>query len=289
MTAPVAVIDLHTHSICSDGTQTPQEVVRSAAAAGVAVMALTDHDVIAGWAAAGAAGGECDVTVVPGVELSTQADGISVHMLAYLIDPGHEELAELMRDIRSHRDSRMRRTVELLAADGYPVEYDAIIAKVGEGVTLGRPHIADSLVRSGVFSDRSQVFEKVLHGRSRYYVRHWAPSSADAVRVIRAAGGVPVMAHPFAAARGRIVSEVVIADLVDVGLAGLEVHHRDHDALGMQQAGALCREWGLIQTGSSDYHGQGKPNRLAEHTTDPREFARIVAAASGSPLLGAPW
>ncbi len=287
MPSDVPVIDLHTHSSCSDGTQSPAEVVASAAAAGVTVMGLTDHDVIAGWASAAAAGGELGVTVVPGLELSTQAGGVSVHMLAYLVDPDDEELTALMATIRSHRDTRMQRTVELLAGDGYPVDYDSIVDFVGQGVTLGRPHIADALVRAGTFADRNAVFEEVLHGRSQYYVRHWAPEAVDAVRVIKAAGGVAIMAHPFAHARGRTVNVSVIARLVEAGMAGLEVHHRDHDSQAMQQAGAICAELGLIATGSSDYHGAGKSNRLAEHTTDPAQFDQIVAMGTGSALMGA--
>jgi len=251
------------------------------------VLGLTDHDVIAGWAPAAAAGVERGITVVPGLELSTQAGGVSIHMLAYFVDPDHAELNALMATIRGHRDTRMQRTVELLAADGYPVDYDAIVDYVGQGVTLGRPHIADALVRTGTFGDRNAVFDEVLHGRSQYYVRHWAPEASDAVCIIKAAGGVAIMAHPFAHARGRTVSVSVIAGLVEVGMAGLEVHHRDHDAEAMQQAGALCAQWGLIATGSSDYHGAGKSNRLAEHTTDPVQFERMVAMGTGSSLMGA--
>lgn len=280
------MIDLHTHSSCSDGTQSPGDVVASAAQAGVTVMALTDHDAVSGWGPAAEAGVECGVSVVPGLELSTQARGISVHMLAYLVDPDHEELTALMASIRSHRDTRAQRTVALLAADGYPVDFDTIVDFVGAGVTLGRPHIADALVRAGTFEDRNAAFADVLHGSSRYYVRHWAPDAEDAVAVIAAAGGVAIMAHPFAHARGRTVSESVIASLVKAGMAGLEVHHRDHDAGAMQQAGALCHDWGLIATGSSDYHGAGKSNRLAEHTTDPAQLDRILAMGSGSALMG---
>ncbi len=284
MRPAVPVIDLHTHSTFSDGTESPGDVIRAAAAAGVDVVALTDHDAVSGWAPAARVAAELGIALVPGVELSTQMDGISVHILAYLIDSTHAELVELMSTIRSHRDTRMRRTVELLRADGYPVDYDSILHQVGPGVTLGRPHIADALVRSGSFADRNAVFADVLHSRSRYYVRHWAPQALDAVQVIRAAGGVPVMAHPFAHARGRTVSESVIWELAGAGLAGLEVHHRDHDALAMQQAQALCVRWGLIHTGSSDYHGAGKSNRLAEYTTDPEQYERIVAMGSGTPV-----
>lgn len=287
MASQPPVIDLHTHSSCSDGTQTPADVVVSAAEAGVNVMGLTDHDVITGWESASVTGLRVGVSVVPGVELSTQVGGVSVHMLAYLVDPAHQELTTLMSTIRRHRDTRIQRTVDLLAADGFPVDYDSILDFVGPGVTLGRPHVADALVRAGRFADRNEVFADVLHGRSQYYVRHWAPEALDAVRVIQAAGGVAIMAHPFARARGRTVGVSVIKALVDAGMAGLEVHHRDHDAQAIHEAGELCRKWGLITTGSSDYHGAGKTNRLAENTTDPAQFDRIVAIGTGSPLMGA--
>ncbi len=286
MLAQPLVIDLHTHSTCSDGTQPPSEVVLSAAGAGIDILALTDHDAISGWAPAAETASELGVCLVPGVELSTQVEGISVHILAYLIDPAHRELADLMVAIREHRDRRMRSTVDLLSSDGYPVDYDAIREHVGEGVTLGRPHVADALVRAGTFADRNAVFADLLHSRSRYYVRHWAPHASAAIELIRDAGGVPIMAHPFAHARGHTVTEFMIGELVAAGLGGLEVHHRDHDAVAMQQAGALCARWGLIQTGSSDYHGTGKSNALAEFTTDPAQYDRIVDQGSGSPLLG---
>ncbi|MGB5937392.1 MAG: PHP domain-containing protein [Ornithinimicrobium sp.] len=282
------VIDLHTHSSCSDGTQSPADLVHAAGQAGVQVLGLTDHDVIAGWAAADAAGAATRVTVVPGVELSTQVVGISVHTLAYLIDPLDTAMVDLMAAIRGHRESRLRRMVQVLAVDGYPVDYEAIVAHSGPGVTLGRPHVADALVRAGSFPDRDAVFATVLHGSSPYYVHHWAPQTLDAVQLIRAAGGVPIMAHPFARARGRTITQHQIEVLVDAGLAGLEVHHPDHDAQDTRRAAELCRRLGVIGTGSSDYHGAGKPNRLAEQTTDLQAFQRLCELGSGTPLLGAP-
>lgn len=281
------VIDLHTHTSCSDGTQTPAELVRAAAEANVRVLGLTDHDVLAGWAQADVAGREQDVTVVPGVELSTQVAGVSVHLLAYFVDPLDRSLNELMTSIRAHRESRFERTVQLLAADGYPVDAAAIMAHVGAGVTLGRPHVADALVRAGAFADRDAVFASVLHGSSRYYVRHWAPSALESIQMVRAAGGVPIMAHPFARARGRTVSDAQIADLVDAGLAGFEVDHPDHDAADRLHARQLQTRLAVIGTGSSDFHGTGKTTRLAECTTDTVELERIREQGTGTGLLGA--
>lgn len=288
MSARRQVIDLHTHSSCSDGTQTPTDVVRAAAAAGVDVLALTDHDVATGWTEAGQESARLGVTLVPGIELSCQADGVSVHLLAYLPDPELAALATMMEQTRHHRRTRLRRMVRLLADDGYPIDYDEIRASSPPGATLGRPHVADALVRAGVYPDRDRAFADVLHGRSRYYVRHWAPDVLDAVRTVRAAGGVPVMAHPFAAARGRTVPDEVVEAMVHAGLQGLEVEHRDHEEADRARAAGLCARWGLIATGSSDYHGAGKPNRIAEHTTRPESLRRILDLATGSMPRGAP-
>jgi predicted metal-dependent phosphoesterase TrpH len=282
------VIDLHTHSRCSDGTETPAEVMAAAARAGVDVVALTDHDVVTGWGEAADAAAERGVTLVPGIEVSCQAQGISVHLLAYLPDPDDPGLSATLDLVREHRDTRLRRTVELLAQDGYPVDYADILAHSAPGATLGRPHVADALVRAGRFPDRDAAFAEVLHGRSRYYVRHWAPDPVAAVHLVRAAGGVAVMAHPFASTRGRVVQDPVIEEMVEAGLQGLEVDHRDHGPQEREHARRLCRRLGLFGTGSSDYHGAGKPNRLGEHTTSPEVLEEILALGSGTELRGAP-
>ncbi len=287
MAARQQVIDLHTHSCCSDGTQSPADLVRTAAQAGVDVVAVTDHDVTTGWDEAGKQGEELGVRVVPGIELSCQAGGISVHLLAYLPDPQHSDLATMLQRVRQQRNTRLRTMVQRLAEDDYPVDYDEIVAHSGAGATLGRPHVADALVRAGVYPDRDAAFAEVLHGRSRYYVRHWAPDGLDAVRTVRAAGGVPVMAHPFASARGRTVSEGVIQEMAHAGMLGLEVDHRDHTDADRARGAGLCDRWGLIPTGSSDYHGTGKPNRIAEHTTSPESLERIVAVGTGTQMRGA--
>lgn len=287
MLARRQVIDLHTHSRCSDGTQSPADLVRTAAEVGVDVLALTDHDVTTGWDEAGEQAQKLALCLVPGIELSCQAGGISVHLLAYLPDPEHPDLQTMLQRVRHHRQTRLRAMVQRLAEDDYPVDYDEIVAHSGVGATLGRPHVADALVRAGAYPDRDHAFADVLHGRSRYYVRHWAPDVLDAVQVVRAAGGVPVMAHPFASARGRTVSQSVIHEMVRAGMLGLEVDHRDHAAADRAHGAELCNRWGLIRTGASDYHGSGKPNRMAEHTTAPEELQRIVALGTGTEVRGA--
>lgn len=269
-------IDLHTHSTASDGTQSPAEVMASARAAGLDVVALTDHDTTSGWVeAAGAASG---MEFVPGAELSCQTeDGISLHMLGLLFDPGYSALREAMEITRDDRLPRMERMVANLAADGIAITMEQVWAQVPEGATLGRPHLADALVAAGVVSKRDEAFVDLLHNDSKYYVGHLAPTPLQAVELIKAAGGVAIFAHPGASKRGEIVSEELIASLVPVGLDALEVDHRDHDTPTRERLRALAERLGILCTGSSDYHGTGKENALGENTTDPQVWEVLRA------------
>lgn len=266
-------IDLHTHSNASDGTQSPAEVMNSAISAGLDVVALTDHDTIRGWGeAADAARGR--IEFVPGVEMSCQTpDGVSLHMLGLLFDPKNEALIEALDVTRDDRLPRMERMVSLLAADGVAISMDLVWAQVPQGATLGRPHLADALVKAGVVRSRDDAFVDLLHNESKYYVGHLAPTPAQAVALIKAAGGVAIFAHPGASKRGEIVSEEAIAALVPAGLDALEVDHRDHDEQTRARLRALAERLGLLCTGASDYHGTGKLNALGENTTDPRVWA----------------
>ncbi|GAB3597495.1 PHP domain-containing protein [Angustibacter peucedani] len=278
-------VDLHTHSSVSDGTQPPTELVRAAAEAGLDVVALTDHDTTAGWDDASAEALRVGVRLVPGTEISTAVRGVSVHLLSYLHDPqapGLKAEIDAARDSRLHRAERM---VELLRAD-VDLSWDDVRAQVAEGATIGRPHIADALVANGVVRDRTHAFESLLASHGPYYVRHYAPDPVDAVRLVVEAGGVPVMAHPLARLRGRVVGDDVIAELADAGLAGLEVFHRDNDEDARRHLLGLCRELDLLVTGSSDYHGAGKPNLLGECTTSREVLAEIEARATGSQVVG---
>jgi predicted metal-dependent phosphoesterase TrpH len=277
-------IDLHVHSTASDGTQPPAAVVAEAAEAGLDAVALTDHDTTAGWGAAAAAARREGVVLVPGAEISCQAEGISVHLLSYLHDPADPELAAEMERTRSDRLGRARRMVDLIGRD-HPLTWEEVLARVEPGATVGRPHIADAMVAKGLVADRDEAFATVLHAGSRYYVRHYAPDAERAVRLVRAAGGVPVMAHPLAGRRGRVVSDDVIAELAAAGLAGLEVDHRDHEPGEREHLRALAAELDLLTTGSSDYHGTGKVNRLGENLTSPGTLARIEAAGTGTAVV----
>lgn len=260
-------IDLHAHSSASDGTEPAGEVVAAAARAGLDVIALTDHDTYAGWAAAERSAREVGIDLVRGVEISCSHRGISVHLLAYLVDPAHHGLAAELDHARQSRTTRIDRMVERMAADGIPVTVEQVRELAGEGTTMGRPHIADALVASGYVGSRDEAFADVLRNGSRYYVSHYAPDPVTAVELVRAAGGVPVMAHPFANARGWTVGDDVIATMAEAGLAGLESRHRDHSPQERRHAEELAGRLGLFTTGSSDYHGTGKQNRLGENTT----------------------
>jgi 3',5'-nucleoside bisphosphate phosphatase len=278
-------IDLHTHSTVSDGTEPPAVVLAEARTAGLDVVALTDHDTTAGWAEATAAAGEHGVTFVPGMEVSCRTEeGISVHVLSYLHDPTHAGLLEEIGKARDARLTRAERMVELLSED-FPITWAGVHEHVGEGATVGRPHIADALVAAGVVSDRSEAFARILTSHSRYYVTHYAPHPALAVRLIREAGGVPVFAHPLASSRGRVVAEHTFREMIDAGLAGLEIDHRDNSEEGKTWLRGLAAEAGLFITGSSDYHGAGKPNRLGENLTSPEALARIEAEGTGAAVV----
>ena len=273
-------IDLHTHSTASDGTEPSEVFVAQAARAGLDVVALTDHDTYAGWPAAVAAAGELGVDLVRGVEVSCSQRGISVHLLAYLVDPEASGLLHELDRARDSRVTRIDRMVELMAADGIPVTIEEVRAQAGVGTTMGRPHIADALVASGFVRSRDEAFADVLRNGSRYYVSHYAPDPVRAVELVRAAGGVPVMAHPFANGRGWTVEDSVIERMADAGLAGLEAHHRDHTPAERTHAVELAARLGLFVTGSSDYHGAGKENRLGENTTTPEVLAQIEEQAT---------
>lgn len=268
------LIDLHTHSSLSDGTDTPRELMAAAARAGLAVVALTDHDSTQGWAEAAAAVGSTGVALVRGTEISTNSNGVSVHLLSYLHDPAHAQLAAAFTATRDSRDNRARRMVARVAAD-YPLTWAEVVAQAGPDATIGRPHVADALAARGYVADRTEAFASILAADGPYYVRYDSPDLVATVKLVREAGGVPVIAHVRASARGRIISDEAIGDLVAHGLAGIEVDHRDHTRADRDHLRALARELGVFTTGASDYHGSGKPNRLGENTTSPKVLAQI--------------
>lgn len=280
-------IDLHTHSTASDGTDTPAELVRNASAAGLDVVALTDHDTVRGHAAAKDALPE-GLTLVTGAELSCRLDGVGLHMLAYLFDPDEPELARERELVRDDRVPRARTMVRRLRELGVPVEWEQVARIAGDG-SVGRPHIATALVELGVVATVSDAFtpEWLADGGRAYAEKHEL-DPFDAIRLVKAAGGVTVLAHPAAVKRGEVVSESSIAELAAAGLDGIEVDHMDHDGPTRARLRGLARKLGLLTTGSSDYHGSRKTVALGAYTTDPEIYGEITRRATGAfPVPGA--
>ncbi|MEU7039296.1 PHP domain-containing protein [Streptomyces sp. NPDC046237] len=280
-------IDLHTHSTASDGTDTPAELVRNAAAAGLDVVALTDHDTTRGYAEAIAALPE-GLTLVTGMELSCRVDGVGLHMLAYLFDPEKPELAAERELVRDDRVPRARAMVGRLQELGVPVTWEQVARIAGDG-SVGRPHVAEAMVELGVVRDVSGAFtQEWLADGGRAYVRKHELDPFEAIRLVKAAGGVTVFAHPAAVKRGEVVPESAIARLAEAGLDGIEVDHMDHDEATRARLRGLAKELGLLTTGSSDYHGSRKTCGLGEYVTDPEIYGEITRRATGAfPVPGA--
>ena len=274
-------IDLHAHSTASDGTDTPAELVRNAAAAGLDVVALTDHDSTRGYAEAIAALPE-GLTLVTGAELSCRVDGVSMHMLAYLFDPQEPALLAERELVRDDRVPRAQGMVARLNSLGVPVTWDQVRRIAGDG-SVGRPHVATALVDLGVVPTVSDAFtQDWLADGGRAFVEKHETDPFEAIRLVKAAGGVTVFAHPAAGKRGRTVPESAIAEMAAAGLDGIEVDHMDHDEETRARLRGLARELGLLTTGSSDYHGSRKTCVLGEYTTDPEVYGEITRRATGA-------
>ncbi|MEU6802721.1 PHP domain-containing protein [Streptomyces neyagawaensis] len=274
-------IDLHCHSTASDGTDTPAELVRNAGAAGLDVVALTDHDTTRGYAEAVAALPE-GLTLVTGAELSCRLDGVSMHMLAYLFDPEEPGLLAERELVRDDRVPRARGMVAKLNELGVPVTWEQVARIAGDG-SVGRPHVATALVELGVVPTVNDAFTpQWLGDGGRVYVEKHETDPFEAIRLIKGAGGVAVFAHPAAVKRGRTVPESAIADLAAAGLDGIEVDHMDHDPATRARLRGLAKELGLLATGSSDYHGSRKTCELGEYTTDPEVYGECTCRGASA-------
>lgn len=278
-TPPSAGWDLHCHTVFSDGRQTPEDMVREACDRGLHGVAITDHDTTTGWRDAVDAAERHHLPLIRGTEVTADASGVSVHMLAYQYDPRNARVTDLFVSLRKARLTRTRRMVELIAKD-YPITWDDVLAQIREGdeTTVGRPHIADALVAAGAYPDRSAAFAGAVGSRSPYYIPTPSPDAADVVRAVRQAGGVSVIAHAGDPSRNRtLLSDTQIEMLIDAGLDGLEVWHRGNPPEQRARLLAIARRHGLLVTGGSDWHGKGgKPNRLGENLTDDQTVARII-------------
>lgn len=279
-------IDLHAHSTMSDGTDTPAELVATAAAAGLDVVALTDHDTTAGWAEAVAAL-PAGLRLIRGAEFSCIApdgrDGrVSVHLLGYLFDPASEAITAEQARLRDERRMRLRAMAQQMAADGFPVDPDALLGDLAPDASAGRPHLARALVSAGVVDSVQEAFHRFLNTGGPYYTGRADTDVGTAVRMVRAAGGVPVLAHAAARRRGPVVAPAVIAELAAEGLAGVEVDHPDHTGDERAALGDLATALGLLITGGSDYHGASKTVSLGQEMTDPEALERIEELAARS-------
>ena len=289
------IIDLHSHTRASDGSDTPGELIAQAVSAGVTTLAITDHDTTSGWAEAVEAAKGAPLSLIPGIELSTQVidhtTGFvpqSIHLLGYLVDPEHPQLVEEMAKIRSHRDHRLQMMVEKLSAD-YDISWLDVRATIPEGATPGRPHIAEVLIAKGIVRDTTEAFDHILSVDGPYHVPHYAPKLDHSLAIIREAGGVPVLAHPLS--RGDNLATGVSGSLDDViaryrrwvelGLMGVEIDHRENAPESREVLAVVADTLGLIVTGSSDYHGSKKPNLLGENQTTMEQLERILDAGVG--------
>jgi predicted metal-dependent phosphoesterase TrpH len=274
------MIDLHTHSLASDGTDTPGELINKAHARGISVLGLMDHDTVAGWVEA-TSYLRPGMSLVLGSEISCQTlDGISVHMLGMLFDRENSALAETLAKTRDNRLTRMNRIIDRLNEAGYEISIEDVLAQLAPGATLGRPHLADALIAKKLVSSRDEAFSELLHNNSKYYISHYSPTPEDAIKLIKQAGGVAVIAHPLASLRGRTVGIDSFKSMVDAGLDGIEISHRDQSEDERELLRQVVVQYGIIATGSSDYHGNGKLNELAEFTTKPEDFEALEARAN---------
>ena len=274
-------IDLHTHSLASDGTDTPGDLVRAAHAAGLDVVALTDHDATAGWDEAAQAADEVGITFVPGLEISTKYHHRGVHLLAYLPDPTHPPLVAALDRILAGRTERTPAIVDALRRHGIAITEDDVRREAGGSVAAGRPHVADALVRLGVATDRTQAFTDLLNPGGPGYADRYAAPLEEMITIVADAGGVTVIAHPWGRSGRAVLDADALAHLKDVGLAGVEVDHQDHSAADRSELRALAADLDLVVTGSSDHHGLGKIDHdLGVHTTNPEQYERLVSLAA---------
>jgi predicted metal-dependent phosphoesterase TrpH len=279
------MIDLHTHTNNSDGTDSPHALVNKALSSGITVLGVTDHDTTSGWADAIQAL-RPGLSLVLGAEISCLSeDDVAVHMLGLLFDGSNEKMQVMLEESRDSRLPRMRKMTELLTADGINISLEEVFAAMPEGATLGRPHLADALVAKGHVKSRDEAFTDLLNNSSKYYVTHIAPTPEDAIKVIRQAGGVAVIAHPFATRRGQTLSAMSFPSLIAAGLVGIEVDHRDHSQTERDQLRGIAGDLGLVITGASDYHGTGKLNAMGENLTDPTQWEILESIADARRVI----
>lgn len=271
------LVDLHSHSSVSDGTEPPAELVAGAAQAGLDVLAVTDHDTTQGLTEALDAGPRLGVRVVPGIEVSTVWRGADVHLLAYWPDTDDEALQQMLAVVRRGRAARIPAILARLAAHGIDITEDEVARAAGDAASVGRPHVADALVAAGVVASRDEAFATLIGEGMPGHVRKPAPPLPRAISVVRGAGGVPVLAHPWGRASREQLDEAALAELAEHGLVGIEVDHLDHDHDVRSRLRSIAASLDLVVTGGSDFHGEGKAGvALGINRTAPDAFERLV-------------
>jgi predicted metal-dependent phosphoesterase TrpH len=280
--APMAGIDLHVHTLHSDGTFAPSEAIRLARDRGLSSVAITDHDSLDGLPEAIEAGAELGIEVVPGVELSTLHSSEGVHLLCYLMDGTDPELSAELRRLRSDRFSRGERMVAKLRELGYPITFERV-REIAQGGNIIRPHVAQALVEAGVVPTVKDAFSDELIGsRGRAYVEKHALHPVEALRLVHGAGGACVLAHPGTWRETAPVPRGLVEALTEAGLDGIEAAHPEHGPEVESRYVAQAESLGLIWTGSSDCHGaRYDPVRLGMRTTPPEHLERLKERAAG--------
>ncbi|HEX8508236.1 MAG TPA: PHP domain-containing protein [Propionibacteriaceae bacterium] len=276
------MIDLHTHSNRSDGTDAPADLVAKAQHVGITVLALTDHDTVDGWAEADEAASQAGITLVHGIELSVEDGGQGHHLLAYEPDPDDAALqGMLVRSIEA-RDARVPALVEKIAVEVPGLHLEDVLAIAGSAVA-GRPHVAEALVRCGAAADRAAAFAAYLVPGRPTYIETWSPPIEDAIRVVAGAGGVSVVAHSWG--RGSHISAQRFSALKAAGLSGVEVDHQEHNAEARQALRHIAQDLDLVVTGSSDYHGTRKQNHdLGCNITAREQYDRLASLWLTAPI-----
>jgi predicted metal-dependent phosphoesterase TrpH len=275
-------IDLHTHSDRSDGSDRPAALVRRAHERGIDVLGLADHDTSEGWEEAADAAERVGVTLVRGLEVSCAFAGYGVHLLAYLPDPTYPPLAAELERILDGRNSRLPAILARLRELGIDIDVHDVRRLAGDAAAIGRPHVADVLVDKGVVADRDDAFEKYLGPQGPAYVNRYAADLVTMIGLVSDAGGVTVLAHPWAVRHNHdALDEHGMSLLQHAGLAGIEVEHQDHDQATRAALRTIARELGLVSTGASDYHGTGKvAHELGCNLTRPEEYQRLMDLAA---------
>jgi predicted metal-dependent phosphoesterase TrpH len=248
-------IDLHIHTTASDGTCTPEEIVRRASALGLSAVAITDHDTAEGYLRAAAEGEGCGVEVVPGIEISTKFRA-AVHILGYYIDVSSPALQEVLDWMLRDREERNVKLCAMLRAEGIDIDNERMHARFGDFV--GRPHFAEILIENGFASDMDDAFERLLNKNRKYFIpRQFLPIERS-IELIREAGGTAVLAHPFQYRLDDAGLRELIEHCMESGLEGIECRYSGYDGDMVAYLEALAAEYGLVRTGGSDFHGEIK-------------------------------